>query len=47
MRRNNCKGILLREIILTHVLHDSFAYEVTGVVAACEGRVIWTGDNMI
>ena len=26
MRRNYCKGILLRAILLTHLLDDSFAY---------------------
>ena len=48
MRRDYCKGILLRAIILTHVLYDCFAYEVSRlVIAPYERRVNSTGDNII
>ena len=41
MRRNYCKGILVRAIMLTHVLDDSFAQDVTRLVTPYEGRVSW------
>ena len=39
MRRKYCKGVRLRGIILTFVLHDHFAYELTRLVAPNERRV--------
>ena len=32
MRRDYCEGTLLRLILLTRVLDDSFAYEVTRII---------------
>ena len=47
MRKDYRNGILLRAIILTHVLYDCFAYEVTRLVSPYERRVNSTGDNII
>ena len=43
MRRNYFKGILLRAMMLTHVLDDCFAHDVTRLVSPYEGRVNWMG----